>query len=288
MLLGAIDIGSNAMRFLVTSAVSFEGEWQFQRVEYLRYPIRLGEDVFKNKKIGQKKIDKLLKMLSAFKLMFEVFEVEGFHACATSAMRDAENGKEVVDLISKELGFQIEIVDGTREAKLTEKAIFRYLEKGNYIHIDVGGGSTEVNFISNFDKKASKSFNIGTVRALLHGISEKDWDEVKAWVQSIKSTRWSGIGTGGNIKKLHELSEESSEEAMSLASLDQMLEEIKAMSVDERMQKLKLNQDRADVIVPAGEIFSKILNWAGADKIFAPNVGLVDGIAIDLWEKSNI
>lgn len=285
MLLGSIDIGSNAMRFMVASATEFKGEWQFERVEYLRYPIRLGEDVFTNKKIGAQKIMKLVKMLRAFQAMFEVFEVNTFHACATSAMRDAENGQEIVEFVKNELGFEIEIIKGKKEAELTEKAVHRYLQKGNYIHIDVGGGSTEISFISDFKKLVSKSFDIGTVRAIHHGIPDKDWDEVKYWVKKNKIESLSGIGTGGNIKKLHELSEVRPEAAMSKNDLDQLLMRIKSLSVEERMYNFHLNQDRADVIVPAGEIFSKIMMWAKSDKIYAPNVGLVDGIAVDLWEK---
>ncbi|MFN0048452.1 MAG: phosphatase [Cytophagales bacterium] len=285
MLLGAIDIGSNAMRFLVASAVEFKGEWQFERVEYLRYPIRLGEDVFTTKKIGAQKIMKLVKMLRAYQAMFEVFEVNTFHACATSAMRDAENGKEIVEFIKNELGFEIEIIKGKKEAELTEKAIHRYLQKGNYIHIDVGGGSTEISFISDFKKLVSKSFNIGTVRTIHHGIPEKDWEDVKSWVEKNKVGELSAIGTGGNIKKLHELSEVVQDGAMSLNDLNSLLGRIKSMGIEDRMHKFKLNRDRADVIVPAGEIFSKIMAWAESDKIYAPNVGLIDGIAVDMWEK---
>lgn len=285
MLLGAVDIGSNAMRFLVASTMEYEGQWQFQRVEYLRYPVRLGEDVFTHKMISDAKIEKLHKMLSAFKQMFEVFEVVGIQACATSAMRDAQNSTQVVSYIKDSLGIDIEIVDGNREAKLIEKAIHRYLDQGKYIHIDVGGGSTEVNIIVDFEKIAAKSFNIGTVRAIHHGISTNDWDEVKTWVQTHAMEGLLGIGTGGNIKKLHELSDLRPENPLPLASLSGITDVIKSLEMEERMHKLKLNRDRADVIVPAAEIFMKILEWAGAEKIYAPNVGLVDGIAVDLWEK---
>ncbi len=287
MLIGAIDIGSNAMRFLVASATQFEGNAEYERVEYLRYPIRLGEDVFTNKKISHHKIEKLLKMLSAFKSMFEVFDVVGFHCCATSAMRDAENSMEIINLIYKELGMEIEILSGDREAKLIEKAIHSYLDKGNYIHIDVGGGSTEITIMSDCEKLASQSFNIGTVRAIHHGISDEKWYEVEKWVKGHKINHLAGIGTGGNIKKLYELSDIKAATALPTTELEQLLTAMKSISVEERMQKYKLNDDRADVIVHAALIFSKILHWAESDKIFAPNVGLIDGIALAMWENYN-
>lgn len=285
MLFGSIDIGSNAMRFLVSSATEYNGEWSFQRVEYLRYPIRLGEDVFQSKTISAAKIEKFEKMLNAFKTMFEVFEVKAFAACATSAMRDAQNGKAIVDQINQKLGFEIEILNGNREAFLIEKAIHGYLDKGNYIHIDVGGGSTEINIISNYKKLASSSFNVGTVRALQGAVEESEWDKIKNFITSNKIPNMVGLGTGGNIKKLHELSEARPENSIQLVVLNSLYEVLKTMTIKERMHKLKLNEDRADVIIPAAEIFSRVLTWANVEKIYAPNVGLVDGIIVDLLEK---
>lgn len=283
MLLGAIDIGSNAVRFLVSSAEKFD-EWHFQRVEYLRYPLRLGEDVFTKKAISKVKIEKLLKLMDAFSTMFEVFEVEGYKACATSAMRDAINGKEVIALVKEKTGVQIEIIDGNKEADLIDRAIIRTLTKGNFIHVDVGGGSTELNLISDFKKIASRSFNIGTVRAIHHGISNEQWAEIEQWVHQHANGNYSDIaavGTGGNIKKLHELSEIKENEAVSFDKLVSLTDNIRKMTIKERMRDFKLNQDRADVIVPAAEIFINIMKWSKSKKIFAPNVGLVDGIIAD-------
>jgi len=285
MLLGAIDIGSNAMRFLVGTATESDGVWQFERVEYLRYPIRLGEDVFTKRNISELKIGKLIKMLAAFKAMFEVFEVEAFHACATSAMRDAENGSSIVKLVKQELGFEIEILDGAMEALLTENVIQSYLDNGNYIHIDVGGGSTEVNIIANHHKLASHSFNIGTVREMYNGIASSDWFELEKWIVNHKIPNLRGVGTGGNIKKLHELSGSKADGAMPVADLDNLMQKMKELPIEERMHIYKLNQDRAEVIVSAATIFSKALNWAQASRIYAPNIGLADGIIVHLWER---
>lgn len=285
MLVGAVDIGSNAMRFLVASAMEYEGKWHFQRVEYLRYPIRLGEDVFQNQQIGNAKIEKLRKMLLAFKNMFEVFEVVEYAVCATSAMRDAANNKQVVELIKNELGIDIQIIDGKTEAKLIEQALARYLTDGNYLHIDVGGGSTELNVISKFEKIASHSFNVGTVRAIHHGISYSDWNDIQTWIDTHKLPHLAAIGTGGNVKKLHELALVNADAPVSLDFVRAQLAEFEQLTVEQRMQKFKLNQDRADVIIPATHIFLNIMQWAGCDKLYAPNVGLVDGIAVKVWSK---
>jgi exopolyphosphatase/guanosine-5'-triphosphate,3'-diphosphate pyrophosphatase len=286
MQLGAIDLGSNAIRILIASAHNFEGEWKFQRVEYLRYPIRLGEDVFKNRPISPQKIEKLLKLMSAFKNIFEVFEVDSFHACATSAMRDAINGKEIVSKIKSEVGIEIDIINGETEANLIDKAIIGFLEHKNYIHIDVGGGSTEINLIHNQKKLACKSFNIGTVRSIQSSIAPETWDEMEEWIKKhAKNHNFHGIGTGGNIKKLHELVTNHPEKPISLHELKSIRKKLAELSIRERMHKLQLNEDRADVIVPAADIFIKILEWADSENIIAPNVGLVDGIVIDLFEK---
>jgi exopolyphosphatase/guanosine-5'-triphosphate,3'-diphosphate pyrophosphatase len=285
MHIGAIDVGSNAMRFLVSSFMPTGKDYSYQRIEYLRYPIRLGEDVFKQKEIGKAKEDKFIKMLGAFKTMFEVFEVLSFRACATSAMREAKNGKQIIERVKSELGFELEIIDGETEAELITLAISRMLDSSNYIHIDVGGGSTELNLISNYKKVASKSFNIGTVRALNKGLKEKEWEAVKTFLDEHKLPKMTGVGTGGNIKKLHELAEGRPENAMQLVTLNSIYEVLKNMTLEDRQQKLKLNQDRADVIVPAAEIFSKILSWANVERIYAPNIGLVDGIVTDQWVR---
>lgn len=289
MLIGAVDIGSNAMRFLVSSANNFGNGWMFQRVEYLRYPIRLGADVFADQTISDDKKEKLIKMLTAFKLMFEVFGVEHFEVCATSAMRDAANGVEIVDLIEEEIGVTINILSGQREADLIDKAISQYLDDKDYLHIDVGGGSTEVNLISKNQKIASKSFNIGTVRALQKGgIENEKWNDLQNWIKTYVGesvTKPITIGTGGNIKKLHELSGLQPELPVSFSQLIEIKEELKSITIEDRMQKLKLNQDRADVIVPASEIYLSIMDWAGSEQLFSPNTGLIDGIILDIFEK---
>lgn len=290
MLIGAVDIGSNAMRFLVSSAHNYGNGWVFQRVEYLRYPIRLGADVFANGIISDIKKEKLTQMLLAFKLMFEVFEVETFEVCATSAMRDAANGPEVVDYVEEKTGVAIQMLSGQREADLIDKAIAQYLDHKDYLHIDVGGGSTEVNLISQNKKIASKSFNIGTVRALqTGGIENEKWYDLQNWIDTyVNESVYQPItiGTGGNIKKLHELSGMQAELPVSYDQLVQIKDNLKSMTVEERMQKLKLNHDRADVIVPASEIYLNIMDWAHSKTLLSPNTGLIDGIVLDVFAKN--
>ncbi len=289
MLIGAVDIGSNAMRFLVSSVHNFGNGWTTQRVEYLRYPIRLGSDVFANGSISDVKKEKLTQMIMAFKTMFEVFEVEGFEVCATSAMRDSSNRIEVVDYVEEKTGVSIQILSGQKEADLSDKAISQFLDNNDYLHIDVGGGSTEVNLISQNKKIASRSFNIGTVRALQKGgIENEKWYDLQNWIDTyVNESVYQPItiGTGGNIKKLHELSGLQPELPVSYSQLVEIKENLKSMSVEERIQKLKLNQDRADVIVPASEIYLNIMNWAHSQKLLSPNTGLIDGIILDVFDK---
>ncbi|TAG55994.1 MAG: phosphatase [Cytophagales bacterium] len=289
MLIGAVDIGSNAMRFLVSSANNYGNGWVFQRLEYLRYPIRLGTDVFSGQAISEVKKEKLTQMLSAFKTMFEVFEVEKFEVCATSAMRDANNRLDVVDYVEEKTGIVINVLSGQREADLTDKYIIKYLDNKDYLHIDVGGGSTEVNLISQNKKIASKSFNIGTLRALQKGgIENEKWNDLHNWIETyVNQSVYQPItiGTGGNIKKLHELSGLQAELPVSYDQLIKLKEDLKLMTIEERMQKLKLNQDRADVIVPASEIYLNIMEWANSKTLFSPNTGLIDGIILDIFEK---
>lgn len=288
MLLGAIDLGSNAIRFLVASAENYGQEWQFQRIEYLRYPLRLGEDVFTTQLVSDKKLTKLLKTMESFRTLFEVFEVQAFHACATSAMRDASNKAEVLQTIKEKTGVLIEVIDGDKEAKLIDRALVKFIDNKEYIHIDVGGGSTEVNLIANNKKVASKSFNIGTVRAIHYGIADSYWNEVRNWLgENAKGQLFSpiAIGTGGNIRKLHELSGLMSDVPMGLDQLIDLKNRIRTLPLQQRIDKLKLNQDRADVIVPAAEIYINIMQWSGSSRIVAPNVGLIDGIIIDLHER---
>jgi exopolyphosphatase/guanosine-5'-triphosphate,3'-diphosphate pyrophosphatase len=288
MQLGAIDIGSNAARILIATAHEYDGKWHIHRDEYMRYPLRLGEDVFSDGKISEKKIEKFVKLMTAFKLLFEVFEVADFKACATSAMRDAKNGTEVVSHIEKLTGIKINIIEGHYEAELVDKAFFRMLDDKNYLHVDVGGGSTEINLISGNKKIASRSFNLGGVRALKGGNTEAEWEELKQWIKANikdKYHRLHGLGTGGNIRKMYEMLTDKTDEYVPLNRLIELKDMISKMSIEERMGKLKLNADRADVIIPAADIYCKILDWSDCDRIRAPMTGLVDGIVYELFEK---
>ncbi|MDX2194988.1 MAG: phosphatase [Cytophagales bacterium] len=285
-LLGAVDIGSNAMRFLVSSANVYPSGTAFQRVEYMRYPIRLGEESFTTGIISEKKIQKLIKMLQAFGTMFEVFEVLQYKVCATSALRDAKNNEEILKKVFEQTGITIQILSGDTEATLIDKALGGHMQSGNYVHVDVGGGSTEINIVENGEKKHYKSFNLGTVRAIHHTTDAKIWHELQDWVTThIHELLYTTLGTGGNIKKLHELSGLPQEAPMKRDTLLYIYENLKQMTISQRMEILKLNADRADVILPACEIYLRIMQWAGSEMLLAPNIGLSDGIIIDLWDS---
>jgi exopolyphosphatase / guanosine-5'-triphosphate,3'-diphosphate pyrophosphatase len=289
MLLGAIDVGSNAVRILIATAHFYDGKWNIRREEYLRYPLRLGEDVFSTGVISNVKVEKFVKLMTSFRLLMEIYEVSDFMACATSAMRDAVNGSLVVKRIKAESGIEIKIIDGDYEAELMDNVLLNSLDDKNYIHIDVGGGSTEINFISANKKIASRSFNLGGVRALKGKNTDAEWEKLKDWVKESveehKTHHLNGLGTGGNIRKLHELLSNNTSDPVSLTDLKHLKEELEEMSLEERMGKFKINADRADVIVPAADIYCKILNWANCDNINAPSIGLVDGIIHELFEK---
>lgn len=289
MLLGAIDIGSNAVRILIANANLEGNNIIVRRDEYLRYPLRLGEDVFDSGIISKTKMEKFVKLMLSFKLLFEVFEVVDFKVCATSAMRDAKNGINVIQEIKEKTGLSIDIIRGNEEAELVDKAFFKSLDNKNYLHIDVGGGSTEVNLISNNTKIASRSFNLGGLRALKGGNTEKEWQLLKEWIKNNITSQYKhlhGLGTGGNIRKLYETLCDKSDNAISLHQLEKYKKELENMSLQARIATLKLNSDRADVIVPAAEIYCKIMDWADCDNIKAPLVGLVDGIIYSLFENN--
>ena len=286
----AIDIGSNAVRLLIADIIESGRETSFKKNTLIRVPLRLGDDAFLDKRISEKKSDELLKTMTAFKLLIDVYKVEDYRACATSAMREAENGAELVQLIKEKAGINLEIVEGQSEANIIYSShIEQTLErKKNYLYIDVGGGSTELSIFSEGKVKGSKSFPIGTVRMLDNADTEEAWEDIKEWIK-INSKQYPnliGIGTGGNINKLFKMSEEKDGMPLSLIKLREMYHYLNAFSLKERITVLGLNQDRADVIIPACEIYLSVMKWAGVKLIHVPRVGMVDGIIQLLIEKN--
>jgi exopolyphosphatase / guanosine-5'-triphosphate,3'-diphosphate pyrophosphatase len=286
----AIDIGSNAVRLLFCNV--FEkpgGETVFKKASLIRVPLRLGDDAFSTGMISAEKGNKLVDTMKAFKLLIDVHEVIDYRACATSAMRESRNSSEIIERIQKEAGLHIELIDGKLEAEIIyANHIAEMLNpRKNYLYIDVGGGSTEVTLFANSKMVESFSFNIGTIRLLQGRISKTDWQELKDWV--IKATSKyesiSGIGSGGNINKLIGLARKKEDRQISFTKLKELYNSLSLYTVEERITLLGMNPDRADVILPATEIFLNIMKWANIQKIVVPQIGLSDGIIHLLHEQ---
>ncbi|MGB1243308.1 MAG: exopolyphosphatase [Chitinophagales bacterium] len=288
MKLAAIDIGSNAIRLHIVKVFEDNDLVSFKKLEYLRFPLRLGHDVFKKGTISIPTLDKFTKLMRTFKLLIDLYEVEGYNAVATSAMREAANGEEVAIYIKNQTGLDIKIISGTDEARILNKAIIPYLQNKHYIHIDVGGGSTELNIFEGKTLKKSKSFQIGSVRKLSRENRVAVFRKIKEWVKTVDLTNVKniiGIGTGGNINKLYKLANKSKNTALSLTELKGLRAYVNEFTYQQRMSMLKMNPDRADVILPASEIYIKVLQDAGSDQIIVPKVGLKDGLVYELFEK---
>jgi exopolyphosphatase/guanosine-5'-triphosphate,3'-diphosphate pyrophosphatase len=290
MKFAAIDIGSNAARLQISSVLENEGMISFKRVEYVRFALRLGHDVFSQGTISPESEVRVFKLLHAYKLLMDLHEVQDYAICATSAMREATNSAELVTRIQKILDMKIQIIDGAREAELINDVVVKSLDpKKNYLHIDVGGGSTELNFYRNQEKFASKSFKIGSVRLLEGKEKEGDWDKMKKWIslqmETLKGPVYA-VGTGGNISKLYNLSTQvSDDKTMDLGELKRISDYISGFTYEERVNKLRLNTDRADVIVPAASIYLTAMELADCQSIFVPDLGLKDGIIQLLHER---
>lgn len=287
MKIAAIDIGSNAARLQISSVLHDGGFTSFKKVEYVRFPLRLGHDVFNFGSITPESEARTVKLMQCYKLLLELHEVEGYMACATSAMRESANGEDIVDRIAASTGIQIHIIDGTREAQLINNVVVQALEDGQYLHIDVGGGSTELNIYFNRQKIATKSFKIGSVRLLEGKESKGAWGKMEQWIEDNVDSLEPivAVGTGGNISKLFNLVSKTADNSTSLSELKRMRDYIASFSQEERVNKLRLNADRADVIIPAADIYTSVMKWAGADRILVPDLGLKDGIIQLVYEK---
>lgn len=289
----AIDVGSNAVRLLIKSIDrEVMQEKKFKKELLLRVPLRLGFDVFSIGEISAGKADKLRRLMKAFRQLMKIYEVSDYRACATSAMRDARNGKEIIKAIDKDTGISIEILDGQEEAQMIYNNHIECLQDrlGNYIYVDVGGGSTEINLLTNGELIASASYNIGTVRMLSNAVKEGTWQQMESGLRKAIEgfTDINIIGSGGNINKLFRLIDrkDKKQQRLPVASLKAIYEVLKPLTTEERMEAFNLKQDRADVIVPAAEIFLRIAEWVHAEYIYVPVIGLSDGIIDELYTKS--
>lgn len=289
MIFAAIDIGSNAMRLLFCRVYVVDGKPHYSKEELIRMPIRLGEDVFSHGKISDTKAERLVTTLRGFSQLINAYGVEDSKAIATSAMRDATNGKEIIERVKKETGISVEIIDGKNEAQLVFSNHVEELinPKHAYLYIDVGGGSTETTLYYDNKVRASRSFNIGTVRMLLDKVDKEEWEEMKSWLKKNTSGvhPLNGIGSGGNINKIFKMSGKKETKHLSYDKLKGIYEMLCSYTYKERIERLDLKPDRADVIVPAAKIFLTIMKHADIDKVFVPQVGVSDGLVHQMYES---
>lgn len=290
MKLAAIDIGSNAARLLISEASpNSQGRMDFTKVNLVRVPLRLGFDVFSSGAISEKRATHLINTIQAYKLLLEVYEVKHLKACATSAMRDAANSAEILRRVKEQTGIEIEIISGQEEASfLFESHVAEQLDKSrSYMYIDVGGGSTEVTLFNNNQLVYKESFNIGTIRLLQKQVSDDQWqymkDTIKQQIREVKPVI--AIGSGGNINKVFSLSKRKEGKPLTLDILKDYYKEFSNFTVEERIHLYNLREDRADVIVPALQIYVNIMRWADAVEIYVPKIGLADGLIQSLYAQ---
>ena len=283
----AIDIGSNAIRLLVSNVIETKkNEPQYKKVSLVRVPIRLGKDVFEKGVISEENKLRMLEAMKAYKLLMKVHKTKKFTACATSAMREAKNANEVVNLIKQETGIDIQIIDGATEAKIISSTdLDTYIEQDkSYLYVDVGGGSTEPTFFSKGKVIVSKSFKMGTVRVLDKSDTKKTFKKIELWIKKHGKNldEINLIGSGGNINTIYKRSGVKPGKPLSYVYLKAHYQFLKSMTYEERISVLSLNPDRSDVIIPATKIYLSAMKWSGASKVYVPKIGLVDGIVRSL------
>lgn len=285
---GAIDIGSNAIRLLITTVIEKEGASPiFKKTSLIRLPIRLGEDVFLTGKISKTNKKRLKDSMRAFSLLLKTHNVVSYRVCATSAMRDAKNGKKIAAYILDKTGLDIHIIKGKEEALIISGTDLNDFisDHENYLYVDVGGGSTEFTFYSKGKRLDSKSFKLGTVRMLNNMIDDAQWDKVEQWIK-IRAKNYSKIaliGSGGNINSIYKQSGKTSGKPLTFLYLSSFFNQLNSLTYNERICELNMNSDRADVIIPAMRIYLSAMKWSGARKIYVPKIGLADGIIKDLF-----
>lgn len=287
---GAIDIGSNAVRLLISTIIEREGqETIFKKTSLVRVPIRLGDDVFQTKNISNENAFRLIDTMKAFKLLMNSHKVVRYRACATSAMREAENGFSVAREVEKESGINIQIIDGNDEAAIIASTDIKDLimVDKTFLYVDVGGGSTEFTIFSNGKTIASKSFNLGTVRLLNNMVTDTIWNEVEEWIKKETKSfhKISLIGSGGNINSIFKQSAKPMGKSLSYIYLTNYYELIRNYSYEERVVEMDMNPDRADVIIHATRIYLSAMKWSRARKIYVPKIGLSDGIVKSLYSE---
>lgn len=290
MKFAAIDIGSNAARMQISSVLKHPDSISFKKVEYVRFPLRLGLDVFRKGYISPVKETEILKLLQAYKLLMELHQVDDYMLLATSAMRDAQNGKEIARRVKKELDLDLQIISGDQESEIVNKGLLRIIDNKNYLHIDVGGGSTEITLFSQKKPIVSKSFEVGSIRLLEKTVSDDMWKAMQHWVEkNIKDIvpKLTAVGIGGNINKILELSKKKGK-SLTIKEIEEVVQKISKYSLEELVNELELNPDRADIIVPATNVYLSVMKWAKIKEILVPGLGLKDGIMEVLAEKHHL
>ncbi|WP_308992819.1 exopolyphosphatase [Mariniflexile litorale] len=287
----AIDIGSNAVRLLISNIIEQKGKpVLFKKNSLVRVPIRLGSDVFIHNKISKENTQRILDTMLAFKLLMKSHKVVKYKACATSAMRESTNGKQVADLVLKNSGISIDIIEGEEEAAIIAATdLNTFIDKSKtYLYVDVGGGSTEFTIINQGISVASKSFKIGTVRLLNDMVSKEAWQELEQWIKSHTNNydKISVLGSGGNINKIFKISGKALGKPLTYFYLTSYYNLLQSYSYEERITELDLNQDRADVIIPAMRIYLSSMKWSGAKNIYVPKIGLADGIIKSIYYQT--
>ena len=288
MRLAAIDIGSNAARLLISDVSDEFGKPEFNKVNLVRVPLRLGFDVFDKKEISPAKTDMILHTIKAYKHLIEAYGVDHIKAAATSAMRDAVNAEAIIRRVREETGIEIEVISGGSEASLIyENHIAENLDKEHaYLYIDVGGGSTELTFFAGNNLLFSASFNIGTIRLLKNQVTVNQWDLMKEYIRRETgqyTDKIIAIGSGGNINKIFSISKRKEGKSLHIELLKDYYKEFSSFTLEDRMRLYKLREDRADVIVPALQIYINAMRWATAQEIFVPKIGLADGLIQHLY-----
>ena len=287
----AIDIGSNAVRVLISNVVTkATAPPKYMKSSLVRVPIRLGQDSFTVGEISEANIKRMVKAMKAFKLIMKVNKVKRYMACATSALREANNAEEVIQTIKKKAGIEIQIIDGKREAEIIATTnIFESINKNRtFLFIDVGGGSTEFSVLVKGKRIVSKSFKVGTVRMINNMVSDKVWEEIKMWIVTHTKdySKLALLGSGGNINKLFKIAKVKDGRPLSFIKLNTLYNELNQLDYNERIIQWELNPDRSDVIIPATQIYLKALQWSGATEIFVPKIGLSDGMIKVLYREN--
>lgn len=289
MKIAAIDIGSNAARLLINEVKINNRKPEFIKLNLLRIPLRLGMDVFTIGKIGPEREKMVIDSMKIFSDLMKIYKVDHYRACATSAMRDAANGNEIIDLVKNTSGIDIEIISGDEEATLIyENHVAEGLDKEfAYLYIDVGGGSTELTFYENGKMLYEKSFNIGTIRLLNNLVTMDNWKEMKEEIKKniVSKKPIVAIGSGGNINKVFSMSKTKDGKPMSLSHLKKVYKEFNELSVEERMTNYNLREDRADVLVHALGIFNNVMSWSDINKIFVPKISVADGLIHNIYSQ---